>query len=73
VIRRDFYRSIKSNTEFRFLPYSKLSGLFTAGYARRSVKKIRNKIMRYAHTNIAARDWKKLSDFYIIVFNCTII
>ena len=21
--------------------------------------------MRYAHTNIAARDWKKLSDFYI--------
>ena len=28
--------------------------------------------MRYAHTNIAARDWKKLSDFYIRVFNCTI-
>lgn len=28
--------------------------------------------MRYAHTNIVARDWKKLSDFYIRVFNCTI-
>jgi catechol 2,3-dioxygenase-like lactoylglutathione lyase family enzyme len=29
-------------------------------------------MMRYAHTNIAARDWKKLSDFYIRVFDCTI-
>ncbi len=28
--------------------------------------------MRYAHTNIAARDWKKLSDFYINVFSCTV-
>lgn len=28
--------------------------------------------MRYAHTNIVARDWKKLSDFYIHVFNCTL-
>jgi catechol 2,3-dioxygenase-like lactoylglutathione lyase family enzyme len=28
--------------------------------------------MRYAHTNIAARNWKKLSDFYIRVFNCAI-
>lgn len=28
--------------------------------------------MRYAHTNIAARNWKILSDFYIHVFNCTI-
>jgi len=28
--------------------------------------------MRYAHTNIAAKDWKKLSDFYISVFNCTV-
>jgi len=28
--------------------------------------------MRYAHTNIAARDWKKLSDFYMNVFDCTI-
>ena len=28
--------------------------------------------MRYAHTNIAARDWKKLSDFYINVFGCTV-
>lgn len=26
--------------------------------------------MRFAHTNIAAKDWKKLSDFYINVFNC---
>jgi catechol 2,3-dioxygenase-like lactoylglutathione lyase family enzyme len=32
---------------------------------------IREKIMRYAHTNIAARNWKKLSDFYIRVFDCT--
>ncbi len=28
--------------------------------------------MRYAHTNIAAKNWKKLSDFYINVFNCTV-
>lgn len=28
--------------------------------------------MRFAHTNIAAKDWKKLSDFYIRVFNCKI-
>ncbi len=28
--------------------------------------------MRYAHTNIAARDWKKLSNFYINVFGCTV-
>lgn len=28
--------------------------------------------MRYAHTNIAARDWEKLSQFYINVFNCTV-
>ncbi len=27
--------------------------------------------MRFAHTNIAAKDWKRLSDFYIKVFNCT--
>lgn len=26
--------------------------------------------MRYAHTNIAARDWRTLSEFYIRVFNC---
>ena len=30
------------------------------------------KSLRYAHTNIAAKDWKKLSDFYIHVFNCTL-
>ena len=28
--------------------------------------------MRYAHTNIAAKDWELLSDFYIKVFNCAI-
>ena len=28
--------------------------------------------MRFAHTNIAARDWKKLSNFYINVFECKI-
>ncbi len=26
--------------------------------------------MRYVHTNIVAKDWKKLSDFYIKVFDC---
>ena len=28
--------------------------------------------MKYAHTNIAAKDWKKLSIFYINVFDCVI-
>ena len=28
--------------------------------------------MRYAHTNIAARDWKRLSNFYINVFGCIV-
>jgi len=28
--------------------------------------------MRFAHTNIASKDWKKLADFYINVFNCKI-
>ncbi len=28
--------------------------------------------MRYAHTNIAAKNWKRLSDFYINVFNCKV-
>ena len=28
--------------------------------------------MKYAHTNIAARDWKVLADFYITVFNCRV-
>ncbi len=27
--------------------------------------------MRYAHTNIVAKNWKDLSAFYINVFNCT--
>jgi len=25
---------------------------------------------KYAHTNIVSRDWKKLTDFYITVFDC---
>ncbi len=28
--------------------------------------------MRYAHTNIVSKNWKKLSDFYINVFACTV-
>ena len=28
--------------------------------------------MRFAHTNIAAKDWKRLAEFYINVFNCRI-
>lgn len=28
--------------------------------------------MRFAHTNIAARNWKLLSEFYIEVFDCKI-
>lgn len=28
--------------------------------------------MRFAHTNIAAKNWKELADFYINVFDCTI-
>ncbi len=28
--------------------------------------------MRFVHTNIAAKDWKVLSDFYIKVFHCKI-
>ena len=28
--------------------------------------------MRFAHTNIAARDWKVVADFYISVFDCKI-
>lgn len=27
--------------------------------------------MRYAHTNIAAKDWRKLADFYIDIFGCS--
>lgn len=26
--------------------------------------------IKYAHTNIVAKDWRRLSDFYIKVFNC---
>jgi catechol 2,3-dioxygenase-like lactoylglutathione lyase family enzyme len=28
--------------------------------------------MRYAHTNIAAKDWRRLADFYIRVFGCVV-
>jgi len=28
--------------------------------------------MRFSHTNIAAKDWKLLSSFYINVFNCRV-
>lgn len=28
--------------------------------------------MRFVHTNIAAKNWKSLSEFYIKVFNCKI-
>jgi predicted enzyme related to lactoylglutathione lyase len=28
--------------------------------------------MRYAHTNIAAKNWKSLAEFYIKVFDCKI-
>ena len=27
--------------------------------------------MEYVHTNLVARDWRKLAGFYIKVFNCT--
>lgn len=27
--------------------------------------------MRYVHTNIVARDWQKLAEFYVQVFGCT--
>ncbi len=26
--------------------------------------------IRYAHTNIVAKDWQRLADFYVKVFNC---
>src|SRR2546429_643447 len=26
--------------------------------------------MRYAHTNVVARDWRRLSQFYVDVFGC---
>ena len=28
--------------------------------------------MKFVHTNIVAKDWKKLSEFYINVFNCIV-
>jgi len=27
-------------------------------------------VIKYGHTNIVAKDWKKLADFYELVFNC---
>ena len=27
--------------------------------------------VKYAHTNIITKDWKKLADFYELVFSCT--
>ena len=29
--------------------------------------------IKYVHTNIVAKDWKKLSQFYITVFSCAIV
>lgn len=29
--------------------------------------------MKYAHTNIIARDWEQLTDFYVKTFDCKII
>ena len=29
--------------------------------------------MRYVHTNIISNDWKKLSEFYIKIFNCQVV
>lgn len=29
--------------------------------------------IKYVHTNIVAKDWKKLANFYIKVFSCTIV
>ncbi|WP_228442096.1 hypothetical protein [Chryseobacterium nematophagum] len=26
--------------------------------------------IKYGHTNIITKDWKKLADFYELVFNC---
>jgi catechol 2,3-dioxygenase-like lactoylglutathione lyase family enzyme len=34
------------------------------------VTKIWREMMRYAHTNIAAKDWRRLAEFYIHVFEC---
>jgi predicted enzyme related to lactoylglutathione lyase len=27
--------------------------------------------MKYTHTNLVARDWRRLADFYVKVFSCT--
>jgi len=29
--------------------------------------------IKYVHTNIVAKDWKKLADFYIRVFGCVVV
>lgn len=32
-----------------------------------------NNNIRFVHTNLITRDWKKLADFYINVFNCKLL
>src|SRR5690242_18585856 len=29
-------------------------------------------LMRYVHTNLVARDWRRLADFYVNVFRCAV-
>ncbi len=29
--------------------------------------------MKYVHTNIISKDWRRLADFYVNVFNCSIV
>jgi catechol 2,3-dioxygenase-like lactoylglutathione lyase family enzyme len=29
--------------------------------------------VRYGHTNLIARDWRRLADFYIDIFGCTLV
>ena len=29
--------------------------------------------MKYVHTNIISKDWRKLADFYTTVFECVIV
>src|SRR5690606_8430548 len=29
--------------------------------------------MRYGHTNLTARDWRRLADFYIAAFGCELV
>lgn len=36
-------------------------------------KKFRLEEMKFAHTNIVCRDWKRLSNFYVKTFQCEVI